>query len=89
MIEPPKNYCSFLWRVKIFVCFIFHNIFLFQAQYCEELGIVNCPDENELDNLDLDKDGILELEEANNYKLVSFLRIGFGFPYFGRSANSA
>merc|ERR1719278_652891 len=42
-----------------------------ETQYCEILGITNCPDENELNDLDLDKDGFLALGEANNYKLKS------------------
>ena len=35
------------------------------------MGITNCPDKSELNDLDLDKDGFLSLEEANNYKLKS------------------
>ena len=33
------------------------------------MGITNCPDE--LNDLDLDKDGFLTIEEGNNYKLKS------------------
>merc|ERR1719382_2369851 len=42
-----------------------------ETLYCEKLGIANCPNENELNDLDLDKDGFLTIEEGNNYKLKS------------------
>ena len=45
--------------------------FPFQTQECDKLGITNCPDESELNDLDLDKDGFLSVEEANSYKLKS------------------
>ena len=35
------------------------------------MGITNCPDKSELNDLDLDKDGFLSVEEANSYKLES------------------
>merc|ERR1719495_1200440 len=42
-----------------------------ETQECDKLGITNCPDESELNDLDLDKDGFLSVEEANSYKLKS------------------